>query len=116
MRQALVVAAITLDLLTTLMAQAPAQRSQRVPKTIEVLGNVDVVHNSVPKQQRGRLYLDDNKVMPFRLKKGETFVMVGVGSEGGCRIRFKATIYGLASCPWLDGFTDHQDDIFRVVK
>jgi hypothetical protein len=24
--------------------------------------------------------------------------------------------YGLASCPWLDGFRDHQTDVFVIVK
>jgi len=42
--------------------------------------------------------------------------MVKVYTEGECRIRFQSREYDLHSCPWLDGFADHQADIFRVLS
>ena len=42
--------------------------------------------------------------------------MVKIYDEGGCRIEFEKKRYDVSSCPWLDGFTDHQQDVFRVVS
>jgi hypothetical protein len=49
------------------------------------------------------------------MRKGQRFQVVKIYSEGGCRIRFKSTEYDLGSCPWLDGFRDHETEIFRVL-
>ena len=60
----------------------------------------------------GRLYIGRGS---FVIKKGQTFQMVKIDGEGGCRIRFETREYSLGSCPWLDGFTDRQADIFEVI-
>jgi hypothetical protein len=52
----------------------------------------------------------------FTVKKGQRFLMVKVYEEGGCRIEFEKKQYDVSSCPWLDGFRDHQEDVFRVVS
>jgi hypothetical protein len=49
------------------------------------------------------------------IPKDQTFQMISVGSAGGCRIRFEKQEPDVSSCPWLDGFRDHQADIFNVV-
>jgi hypothetical protein len=94
---------------------APGQVSRRLPVTIEVKRDVEVVQFQKANDSRGTLYLDDFTARPFRLKKGQRFQMLEVGQEGGCRIRFEDREYGLISCPWLDGFRDHQTDVFSNV-
>jgi hypothetical protein len=93
----------------------PAQFAGHLPVTIEVKRDVEVTHNSKAHESRGKLYLDDVKVKAFRLKKGQRFQMVEIGQEGSCRIRFGDNEYGLTSCPWLEGFSDHQTDVFKIV-
>jgi hypothetical protein len=90
-------------------------QAQVLPVTIEVKHDVEVIHNSEPNESRGKLYLDDRKLKEFRLTKGQRFQMVETGKEGSCRIRFEGNEYGLTSCPWLEGFTDHQADVFSIV-
>ena len=41
-------------------------------------------------------------------------MMVKIYDEGGCRIEFEKRRYDVSSCPRLDGFTDHQRDVFRA--
>jgi hypothetical protein len=65
-------------------------------------------------QQRGTLYIGSAK--SFQIPKGRRFQMVRVYSEAECRIRFDKTEYHVSYCPWLDGFEDHQTDIFKVVS
>jgi hypothetical protein len=93
----------------------PAQTIGPLPITIEVKQNVEVTHNTASHEFRGRLYLEDAKAKPFRLTKGQRFQMVQSGHEGSCRIRFNGNEYGLTSCPWLEGFSDHQADVFVIV-
>lgn len=96
----------------------PAQvlNTTRLPVTIEVKQDVEVTHNSLNYEPRGKLYFDSRDGKPFVLKKGQRFQMVGMGQEGGCRIRVGEKEYGITSCHWLDGFADHQTDLFRVVS
>ena len=89
--------------------------AQHSSVTIELLQDVEVTQESPVHLSRGKLYLDDRNAKPFRLRQAQRFVMIRKGSEGSCRIRFEDTEYGLSSCPWMEGFTDHQTDIFRVV-
>jgi hypothetical protein len=89
--------------------------AQRAPVTIELLQDVEVTQESQIHVSRGKLYLDDRNAKPFRLRKAQRFVMIKTGPEGSCRIRFEDTEYAVSSCPWMEGFTDHQTDIFRVV-
>ena len=103
------------------LAALPAYQSStaawRLPATIQVRQDVLVRLNDTPKQQRGVLYIAGSKSFePFTLKKGQRFQMLAVLREGECRIRFEKTDYLVTSCPWLEGFTDHQSDVFEVVS
>ena len=93
----------------------PIQSNKALPITIEVQRNVDVRHNTLPYESKGVLYLYEPTAKDFRLKKGQRFQMVETLSEGGCRIRFEGKLFGITSCPWLDGFADHQESVFRIV-
>lgn len=90
------------------------QGAERLPLTIEIKQDVQVRNNYEIPEHRGVLYLEDAKTAAFQIKKGQHFQMVRIGKEGSCRIRFENKEYGLRSCPWLDGFRDHQADIFSV--
>jgi hypothetical protein len=91
----------------------------QLPVTIEVtqdvqLKNLPAGQSDGSQQERGSLYIGlDSK--PFLIKKGQTFEMVTLEPEGACRIRFEKREYFLSSCPWLDGYRDHQSDIFKVI-
>jgi hypothetical protein len=50
------------------------------------------------------------------IKKGDHFQMIEIHAEGGCRIRIKQAEYDLGSCYWLEGFSDSQEDFFKVVS
>jgi len=84
------------------------------PLTVEVKQDVEVTHEIVGGQERGKLYFDTPASKGIVIKKGSKFEMLAVLGEGGCRIRFQGREYGLASCPWLPGFRDHQVDVFRI--
>jgi len=94
---------------------APPQSKYR-PITVEVRQDVEVTHNTTPYESRGTLYLTDLNAKEFRFKKGQRFQMIQIMGEGSCRIRFEDKEYGLTSCPWLDGFRDHQTDVFVIVR
>jgi hypothetical protein len=93
---------------------AHAQTRWEFPVTIEALQDVPAHGAEAASQRRGILYI--GAAEPFTIKKGERFQMVKTYSEGGCRIQFENRQYDVSSCPWMDGFTDHQVDIFRVVQ
>jgi len=93
---------------------ALAQVSRQLPVTIEVKQDVEVTQ-AYSQDSRGKLRLDNVKAQAFRIRKGQRFQMVKIGQEGSCRITFEGEEYGLTSCPWLDGFTDHQTDVFSIV-
>ena len=110
-RQAAKVKLIALSLILSF----PAQIAGPFPVTIEVKRNVEITHSTGPYESRGTLCLADVKAKAFRLNKGQRFQMVQAGNEGSCRIRFSGHEYSITSCPWLDGFGDHQTDVFRIV-
>lgn len=83
------------------------------PDTIEVTRDVEVTHNTSSSEARGTLHLQDVHALPFWIREGQRFQTLNAGSEGSCQIAFKGRKYGLTSCPWLPGFTDHQSDIFK---
>jgi hypothetical protein len=90
------------------------QTRWRLPVTIEAVQ--DVSTRSVETgggQARGVLYVGRGN--SFTIKKGEHFLMVKIATEGGCRIEYEKRQYNVSSCPWLDGFRDHQEDFFKVV-
>jgi hypothetical protein len=111
---------LTIALLMAL--SAPAQSRWHLPVTIEVTQDVEVKPHSelqqpgggFSREERGVLYIGRN-LKAFRIKKGQTFRMIKIEAEGGCRIQVEKREYDLPSCPWLDGFRDHQADIFRVI-
>jgi hypothetical protein len=89
----------------------------RLPVTIEVKQDVNVrTSERRPDgsfgQERGSLYSSE----AFQIKKSQRFQMIKIYTEGECRIRFQRKEYDLSSCPWLDGFADHQEDIFKVIS
>jgi hypothetical protein len=90
------------------------QASWHLPVTIEVKQDVEVTQVDA-QESRGKLRLDNVNARAFWLKKGQRFQMVGIGQEGSCWIAFEGKEFGLTSCPWLDGFRDHQTDVFRIV-
>ena len=81
----------------------------RLPATIEALQDVTAQSGDAAPQQRGILYIGSAK--SFVLDNGQ-----GPFDKGQCRIRFDKTEFNVSSCPWLDGFEDHQTDIFKVVS
>jgi hypothetical protein len=99
-----------------MLAISQRQVSPRSAVTIEVQRDVEVRHNSEAREPRGTLSLNDKNAKPFRLKKGQRFRMIRIGQEGSCRIRIEKREYDLTSCPWVEGFTDHQSDIYRVIQ
>jgi hypothetical protein len=90
------------------------QTSWRLPATIEALQDVPAQSVEPPHQLRGVLYVSGGR--SFTIAKGQRFLMVRVYGEGECRIKFENREYDVSSCPWLDGFTDHQEDVFKVVS
>jgi hypothetical protein len=103
-------------MMAALIFAAGDQSRWHLPVTIEVARDVDVKSSERQSdgrygQIRGTLYSSE----AFRIKKGQRFQMVKIYGEGECRIRFQEKEHDLSSCPWLDGFRDHQTDIFRVI-
>jgi hypothetical protein len=103
-----------LALVLSLLVVPIAQTRWELPVTIRVLRDVQA-RGYTPEEHgaqlaRGVLYTD-----PFVIRKGQTFQMVKIYTEGECRIRFQNREHDVASCPWLDGFKDHQADIFEVL-
>jgi hypothetical protein len=94
--------------------QPPPPTVLHPPVTIEVRQDVEVVQDAL-KQVRGKLYVLLLGAEPFWIRKGQRFEMIEEHGEGECRIRFEGKEYLASSCPWLEGFTDHQREIFQVV-
>jgi len=90
------------------------QTRWHLPATIEALQDVPARSVQPPSQSRGVLYVSGGK--SFTIRKGQRFLMVKIFDEGECRITFENREYDVSSCPWLDGFADHQEDIFKVVS
>lgn len=85
-----------------------------LPVIIEALQDVPAQVEGADGQRRAVLYVGPGQL--FTVRKGQRFLMVKVYQEGGCRIEFEQQQYDVSSCPWLDGFRDHQEDVFRVVS
>ena len=90
------------------------QTKWRFPVTIEALQDVPAQVEKTAGQVRGVLYIGRGPA--FTVQKGRRFLMLRVNKEGGCRIEFEKRQYDVSSCPWLDGFRDHQKDVFEVVS
>jgi hypothetical protein len=103
----------------TLDVASPAQVlpwSVRLPITIEVKQDVEVLKWDYRRREaRGKLYLAANDAIGFWLRRGQRFQMIKIEGEGQCHVRVLGKKYLLMSCPWLEGFGDHQSDIFAVV-
>ncbi len=89
------------------------QTRWRLPVTIEAVLDVSARPVETGGQTRGVLYLGRGN--SFTIKKGEHFLMVKIAAEGGCRVEYEKRQYNVSSCPWLDGFRDHQEDFFKIV-
>ena len=93
-------------------------RRTRVPVTIEAKQDVQVLVGLVSREARGKLYVwqtPQANETPFVIRRGERFQMIKEDGEGQCRIRYRGKTFRLTSCPWLDGFSDHQQDSFQIV-
>ena len=98
------------------VAQEVVWDGRSVPITIEVLKDVPVRTSERRSDgsfglERGKLYSNQS----FQIAAGERFRMIQMLTEGECRIEYHGSSYLLSSCPWMSGFTDHQEDIFRIV-
>ena len=83
-----------------------------LPLSIEVAQEVQIKKSTDGNwTQRGTLYANTD----MKIEKGQSFQMIEIGGEGGCRIRFRGVEYNIFSCPWLPGFRDHQEDIFVLL-
>jgi hypothetical protein len=89
------------------------QTRWRLPVTIEAVLDVSARPVETGGQARGVLYVGRGN--SFTIKKGEHFLMVKIAAEGGCRVEYEKRQYNVSSCPWLDGFRDHQEDFFKIV-
>jgi hypothetical protein len=85
---------------------------QALPITVEALKDVPVLSSGYGNAVRGSLYAAQS----FDIKAGERFVVTKLLREGACNVRFRGKVYMIYSCPWMEGFVDHQRDIFRIVK
>ncbi len=90
------------------------QTKWQLPVTIEVLQDVPVRADGGSRQVRGVLNVAVPE--PFTIGKGQRFQMIEILQEGGCRIEFEKRQSDVSSCPWLDGFRDHQADVFAVQR
>ena len=73
---------ITMALLIALGTSLQASGNPRV--IIEAKNDVEVTHHDRSGTEvHGKLYLDDVRVRPFRILKGQRFQMVKIGQEGG---------------------------------
>jgi hypothetical protein len=86
----------------------------RLPAIVEALRDVEVHPLIDPTlgEQRGVLYSGET----FQIRKGERFQMIKIYGEGGCRIRFKNREHDVSSCHWLEGFSDPEADIYKVIS
>jgi hypothetical protein len=87
---------------------------RHLPATIEVTKDVEAIADPVTVHRRGTLYIGRSE-KSFQIKKGQTFQMTKLLGEGACRIRFQNRVYNLRSCPWLEGFSDRETDIYALV-
>lgn len=105
----------------------PASTAERaappteVPVTIAVTRDVMLKrYSKAREQQRPRELLQffsaSKEEKSVAIRRGEIFQMVSKAGqmEGGCRIRFQGLEYEIASCWWLDGFSDQRSDIFVI--
>jgi hypothetical protein len=102
-------------------AQAPphepsdAWYRSHLPVSLKVTQDVAVKpYSRPPGHQRGTLEIGGD-AKGFTITKGKTFQMTELLGEGGCRIRFLERDYSLGSCPWLEGFTDPETDIYQPI-
>jgi hypothetical protein len=90
------------------------QTRWRFPVPFEALKDVQAKPVESGGQLRGTLNVGGGKA--FTIRKGQRFFMVKAYTEGECRIQFENKQYDVSSCPWMDGFADHQEDVFRQLR
>jgi hypothetical protein len=82
---------------------------------MKITQEVAIEPYSRPERHRRGTLVIARDAQAFTIKKGETFQMTKLLGEGGCQIRFLKKNYDLGSCPWLEGFTDRETDIYLPV-
>jgi hypothetical protein len=103
-----ILAAVAQDESTT-----PPPGDADLPVTISILQDVQV--NAVA-ENPGADAASRYSLVTLGFRKTQQFQMIDIHLEGGCRILFEDREYDMASCPWLPGFRDHEEDIFKVMK
>ena len=99
-----------------LSLSAQVETVWRLPVTIQVTRDVPIQQfRADANERRGVLYFNRTTQKGALVKKGQTFQMTRLNPEEQCRIRFRESDYDLMSCPWRDGYKDHQSDIFKVL-
>ena len=54
--------------------------------------------------------------LTLNLARGQRVRVLRELGEGSCRIEIAGDTFDLQSCPWLPGFVDGQDDVYRVIS
>ena len=87
------------------------------PITIQVSKDVPVrsmlQHSQTgARMERGVLYSTEE----FVIAGGEQFTVKELSAEGMCTVVYRSRSHFLHACPWMPGFSDPQDDIFKIIK
>jgi hypothetical protein len=90
------------------------------PMSIEALADVTVepqnFHGHGEKGRLGYFRSTAAEAVTVVIKKGQRFKMLKELGEGSCRIEVEGNSFDLQSCPWLPGFTHHEEDVYRVAQ
>jgi len=88
-----------------------------LPATIEALRDVMIRTEDVGRQDRATLYVVKTAdAIPTKVDKGVRFQMTRIDGEGECTIRLGELTLVVSSCHWLAGFTDHEEDVYKVIS
>ena len=85
---------------------------QSVPVAIQVRGEIPL-RPCENYQERGVLC---SRGAIDSVSEGDVFHMTEIGSEGGCTIDLRGQEFEISSCPWVEGFSDPQEDLFAIVS
>ena len=87
-----------------------------LPVTVVVLKDVQVATSEQMIEESLQPFSGSrSSSLVLGIRKAAQFQMVEIHGEGGCLITFEDKDYRLASCPWLPGFRDHEEDTFMVL-
>lgn len=74
-----------------------------------------VVRHCKSKLKKRVLCAGSSDFKAFSLRQGRTFKVIELGDEGECKIAINKKKYYLSSCPWMDGFADHERDVYKIL-